>query len=60
MQGIADGGLGYGVRGEGRHPNPVYDTDSLDVQPIRSPSILNAAYQEVQLWNGQFGAHGLK
>jgi cytochrome c peroxidase len=58
-QGIAEGGLGFGDRGEGRRPNPDYPVDSLDIQPLRTPSVLNTAYQEVLLWNGQFGATGL-
>ena len=58
VQGIADGGVGFGQQGEGRQPNPLYSLDSLDVQPIRTPSALNIAYQEVVLWNGQFGATG--
>lgn len=58
-QGIAEGGMGFGQQGEGRDRNPEFPGDSLDVQPIRSPSVLNAAYQEVMLWNGQFGATGL-
>ncbi|HAA22474.1 MAG TPA: cytochrome-c peroxidase, partial [Cytophagales bacterium] len=59
VQGIAEGGIGFGSFGEGRDRNPDIPGDSLDVQPIRSPSVLNAAYQEVMLWNGQFGATGL-
>jgi cytochrome c peroxidase len=31
----------------------------MDVQPIRTPSVLNTAYQELMLWNGQFGATGM-
>lgn len=57
-QGIGDGGLGFGSYGEGRIKNPMYTEDSLDVQPIRSPSVLNVAFQKVMLWNGQFGAIG--
>ncbi len=57
-QGIADGGIGFGLNGEGRVPDPLYDLSELDVQPIRSPSALNSAYQKVNLWNGQFGAVG--
>ena len=59
IQGIAEGGLGFGLHGEDREPDPAYDLDSLDVQPIRTPSAMNSAYQEVQLWNGQFGATGM-
>ncbi|MCB0642947.1 MAG: cytochrome-c peroxidase [Phaeodactylibacter sp.] len=57
-QGIADGGVGFGLQGEARARNPLYRVDSLDIQPIRSPTILNSAYSEVTLWNGQFGATG--
>ena len=55
-QGIGEGGLGFGLRGEGRYPNPNYSNALLDVQRLRSPSILNIAYQPNILWNGQFGA----
>ncbi|MEL6864847.1 MAG: cytochrome c peroxidase [Bacteroidota bacterium] len=58
VQGIADGGVGFGVNGEGRERDMNYPTDSLDVQPIKSPSTLNTAYQQVMLWNGMFGATG--
>ena len=57
-QGISDGGWGFGFAGEARIPHPNYSLDSLDVQPIRTPSTLNSAYQDVMLWNGQFGATG--
>ena len=59
FQAIAEGGVGFGTNGEGRLPNPLYPIDSLDLQPLRSPTTLNSAYQEVMLWNGQFGAKGL-
>ena len=59
FQGIAEGGIGFGVNGEGRMRGSLYHGDSLDVQPIRSPTTLHVAYQEVMLWNGQFGATGL-
>lgn len=58
QQGIGEGGVGFGAAGEGRFFNPAYPLDSIDVQPLRTPSALNAAYQIVQLWNGQFGAVG--
>ncbi len=57
-QGIGDGGLGFGNAGEGRVVHPAYETDSIDVQPIRTPTALNGAYQELMLWNGQFGSSG--
>ena len=59
FQGIGDGGMGFGINGEGRVPDPAYPFDSLDVQPLRSPAALNTAYQELMLWNGQFGATGM-
>jgi len=58
-QGIGEGGVGFGASGEGRHLNPQYPVNMVDIQPIRSPSALNVAYQEVTLWNGQFGATGI-
>ena len=54
-QGIGEGGSGFGLFGEGRTKNSSYTNLELDIQPIRSPSILNVAYQDVMLWNGQFG-----
>lgn len=61
-QGIAEGGLGFGAVGEGRGANPLYDSRSdehtPDIQPIRSPTTMNSAFQELMLWNGQFGAVG--
>lgn len=58
IQGIGEGGSGKGLRGEARVPSSSYTSLELDVQPIRSPSILNVAYQELMVWNGQFGATG--
>lgn len=59
-QGIAEGGWGFGVAGEARTFQPAYDSDpdSPDCQPIRTPTVLNSAYQELMLWNGQFGGIG--
>lgn len=55
-QGIGEGGSGFGLFGEARVMASVYDTTTIDIQPIRTPTILNTAYQDVMLWNGQFGA----
>lgn len=57
-QGLGDGGAGFGLRGEGRHERPDYDPADIDRQPIRTPSAMNTAFQELMLWNGQFGAVG--
>lgn len=58
-QGLGEGGIGFGINGEGRHRDNSYSDADLDVQPIRSPSALNIAYQTNILWNGQFGATGV-
>lgn len=60
-QGIGEGGLGFGVRGEGRvpMPNELMPRDSIDVQPVKPPTILNVAYTNVALWNGALGAQGI-
>lgn len=59
-QGIGEGGSGIGVKGEGRAPIlSMYTGEELDVQPIRSPSAMNGAWQEATLWNGQFGGTGI-
>jgi len=59
-QGIAEGGSGFGLAGEGRTFLAQYDSPAgyPDCQPIRTPSVLNTAYQELMLWNGQFGGIG--
>jgi len=54
-QGIGEGGSGFGTIGETRVLDTAYDVETIDIQPIRSPSILNTAFQDVMLWNGQFG-----
>ena len=59
IQGIAEGGRGFGHNGEARSVDPEYPTDSIDVQPIRTPSALNIAYQTNVLWSGALGATGI-
>lgn len=58
-QGIGEGGWGFGMAGENRVRDPQCAIELLDVQPIRSPSAMNAAWQTNILWNGQFGATGV-
>jgi cytochrome c peroxidase len=55
-QGIGEGGVGTGLHGKGRNPHKAYAPGELDVQPVRSPSALNGAWQNSMLWNGQLGA----
>ena len=56
IQGIGEGGEGFGVKGETRawHDPEIGDQDA-DVQPVTSPTVLNVAYQDVMLWNGALG-----
>ncbi|WP_299898563.1 cytochrome c peroxidase [uncultured Aquimarina sp.] len=57
-QGIGEAGVGFGTSGEARVFNPGIAVSDADIQPIRSPTVLNAAYQDIMLWNGQFGGSG--
>ena len=59
FQGISEGGQGFGINGEGRERNANYAEAMLDVQPLRTPSAMNTAFQTNLLWNGQFGATGI-
>jgi cytochrome c peroxidase len=58
-QGIGEGGQGFGLNGESRDKSDDYNVLNIDVQPVRSPTTLNSAYQIAMLWNGQFGAKGI-
>lgn len=58
QQSIGDGGSGWGVRGELRSTSNDYTLDEVDAPSLRSPSILNSAYQRVMLWSGAAGANG--
>jgi cytochrome c peroxidase len=59
FQGIADGGVGFGINGENRLMNNEYQEDELDVQDARAISLVNVAYVTNTFWNGQFGATGV-
>lgn len=58
-QGIGEGGHGFGEQRRlvfGFDPTaPDNSANKPDMQPIAVPSILNVAFQEVVLWNGQLG-----
>jgi len=56
IQGIADGGIGFGENGEARGKQDIYDPSELDVQGIRPLSLINIAYVKNTSWNAQFGA----
>lgn len=55
-QGIAEGGLGFGLEGRGRAKRGDYPVELIDVQERRPPSTLNAGYQKNVFWNGMFGS----
>ncbi len=55
-QGIADGGIGFGVNGENRVKNRDYEGEELDAQGARPLTLVNVAYVTNTFWNGQFGA----
>lgn len=61
-QGIGEGGTGFGAIGAERALAMGFDAHAAaddaglpDLQPVASPTVLNAAWQDVMLWNGQFG-----
>ncbi len=58
-QGIGEGGIGFGVKGEGRYKGSLYFDKDVDVQPLRAPSLLNLAFQKNVLWSGKLGATGI-
>lgn len=57
LQGIADGGIGFGDNGEERTKAFHYDDEELDVQSARPLSLMNVAFVTNTSWNGQFGAN---
>jgi len=59
VQGIADGGLGFGAVGEGRDRFAYYTPAEMDVQGARPLSLLNVAYVSNTSWTGKFGAYGV-
>jgi len=58
MQGVADGGMGFGDNGDHRVMNDDYTESDLDVQSARPLSLVNVAYVKNTFWNGQFGSGG--
>ncbi len=59
FQGIADGGVGFGVTGEGREKNAQYLGSEVDAQGARPLPMLNLTYVRNALWNGAFGSYGM-
>ena len=55
-QGIADGGIGFGLNGEERVRNTSYSEAEMDVQGARPFSLISVAFVENTMWNGSFGS----
>ena len=56
LQGIADGGIGFGNNGEGRFKSTYYIGDDVDAQGARPLTMHNMAYITNALWAGNFGS----
>lgn len=57
MQGIADGGIGYGHYGSDRDMSGEYDEKEIDAQGNRPMTVMNVTYMTNTLWGGLFGAN---
>ena len=51
FQGLGEGGYGF----DQREKASAYTELNISTNPIRPPSILNVAYQDITLWNGSLG-----
>jgi len=58
IQGIADGGIGFGNFGAGREMDDLYEEEDIDAQGARPLSMLGVAYVTNSMWAGRFGARG--
>jgi cytochrome c peroxidase len=56
FQGIADGAIGFGKKGEGRQINPLYTGDEVDAQGARPLPTINTTFVTNALWAGSFGS----
>ncbi len=54
-QGLGVGGLGWN---QFRHRDPEISPVEIDKQNVLVPSVLNSAYQTVQMWDGRIGVAG--
>ena len=55
---IAEGGSGWGTRGEARRPDPNTPRGDVDSPPLKSQTILNKAYQRLLMFSGAAGTGG--
>ena len=59
IQGIADGGVGFGAFGEDRTMHEGYLENEIDAQGNRPMTVMNVTYMTNTLWSGMFGANDL-
>jgi len=59
VQGIADGGIGFGEHGEKRKGMQLYEPEEMDVQGARPLSVMNVAFTVNTMWAGKFGGNGI-
>jgi len=59
VQGIADGGVGFGEHGEKRKGMQLYNPEEMDVQGARPLSVMNVAFTVNTMWAGKFGGNGV-
>ncbi len=57
MQGIADGGQGFGDNGSFRTLMPSYQESEIDAQGNRPLTVMNVTFMTNTLWSGTFGAN---
>jgi len=57
VQGIADGGVGFGESGEYRDQIPLYEEHEMDVQGARPLNLMNVAFTTNTSWSGTFGGN---
>jgi cytochrome c peroxidase len=54
-QGLAEGGIGFGLRGEERRRDLAYNPEQIRTDPIRPQATLNTAWTESAGWTGVYG-----
>lgn len=59
IQGMGEGGVGFGAHGEARRAAPGLTPEQIDAQPVKTPPALNLNWQSVTLANGMLGGVGL-
>ena len=57
LQGIADGGIGFGDNGSFRSISPNYEESEVDAQGNRPLTVMNVTYMTNTTWSGTFGAN---